>query len=123
MDGFVLEFVDVGSAVVGGRRGGSGPAVLLLHGHPRTHTTWWRVAPALAAAGYSVICPDLPGYGESRQAEPDLCKRTTAAELDALMRALDLPEYCAVGHDRGVLPAFRLALDGRAARFVALDGL
>ena len=52
---------DVGldEIVVHGRSGGTGPAVALLHGHPRTHTTWYRVAPLLAD-GFTVVCPDLP---------------------------------------------------------------
>jgi len=62
MDGFSLRHVDVGSATLRVRSGGSGPAVVLLHGHPRTHTTWWRVAPLLAERGFSVVCPDLPVY-------------------------------------------------------------
>src|SRR3954468_10948274 len=119
MDGFSLRHVDVGSATLRVRSGGSGPAVLLLHGHPRTHTTWWRVAPLLAERGFSVVCPDLPGYGESRQREPDMSKRAMAAQLDALMEG----EYTVVGHDRGALVAFRMALSGYAAGLVVLDGL
>jgi pimeloyl-ACP methyl ester carboxylesterase len=46
------------------RHSGSGPAVLLLHGHPRTHATWHKVA-ALLAERFTVVCPDLHGYGES----------------------------------------------------------
>ena len=63
-DGFRLERVDVGEAVLRVRHGGSGPPLLLLHGHPRTHATWHRVAPLLARS-HTVICPDLRGYGES----------------------------------------------------------
>ena len=63
-DGFSLEMVDVGEATLRVRHGGAGPAVLLLHGHPRTHTTWYRVAPLLAPA-HTVVCPDLRGYGQS----------------------------------------------------------
>ena len=53
--GFELSHVDVGTAVLRVRHGGSGPAVLLLHGHPRTHTTWHRVAPRLVEHGFSVV--------------------------------------------------------------------
>lgn len=63
-EGFELERVDVGEAVLRVRYGGSGPAVMLLHGHPRTHATWHGVAPLLAEE-YTVVCPDLRGYGES----------------------------------------------------------
>ena len=54
-DGFELEHVDVGTATLRLRHGGSGPVVLLLHGHPRTHTTWYRVAPLLVDAGFTVV--------------------------------------------------------------------
>jgi haloacetate dehalogenase len=64
-DGFRSDYVDVGRVRLRVRHGGSGPTVPLVHGHPRTHTTWHRVAPALAGAGYRVVCPDLRGYGES----------------------------------------------------------
>jgi haloacetate dehalogenase len=71
-----------------GVRGGAGPAVLLLHGYPQTHATWHAVAPALAAR-YSVIIPDLPGYGRSRVFDPGPWdKRAVAAELVAMMHAL-----------------------------------
>ena len=63
-DGFALEAVDLPEASLRVRHGGSGPPVLLLHGHPRTHATWHRVAPLLAAA-HPVVCPDLRGHGRS----------------------------------------------------------
>ena len=63
-EGFELERIDVGEAVLRVRHGGSGPPLLLLHGHPRTHVTWHRVAPLLAGE-FTVVCPDLRGYGES----------------------------------------------------------
>jgi haloacetate dehalogenase len=47
-EGFALQRVDVGQAELRVRHGGSGPAVLLLHGHPRPHVTWHKVAPMLA---------------------------------------------------------------------------
>jgi haloacetate dehalogenase len=58
-DGFELEYLDLSRVRLRVRHGGNGSAVLLVHGHPRTHTTWHRVAPAIAAAGYRVVCPDL----------------------------------------------------------------
>ena len=61
---FRREYVQVGQVRRRVRHDGSGPAVLLLHGHPRTHTTWWQVAPLLAA-DFTVVCPDLRGYGAS----------------------------------------------------------
>src|SRR3954454_3860965 len=123
MDGFSLRFVDVGSAVLRVRVGGSGPAVLLLHGHPRTHTTWWRVAPLLADAGFSVVCPDLRGYGESRPAEPDYSKRAMAEDMAALMPALGFSSFAVAGHDRGCYVAHRLAKHAPASHLIALDGV
>ncbi|MEU9555320.1 alpha/beta hydrolase [Streptomyces fumanus] len=98
------------------RHGGSGPAVLLLHGHPRTHTTWHRVAPLLVAAGYTVVCPDLRGYGESEKPPTDArhspyAKRAMAADCVAVMRGLGHERFAVVGHDRGAYVATRLALD------------
>ena len=118
-DGFELERVDVGEAVLRVRHGGSGPPVLLLHGHPRTHTTWHRVAPALAEA-YTVVCPDLRGYGESSKPpttddhEP-YSKRAMARDCVVLMRALGHERFAVVGHDRGAYAALRCALDHPAA--------
>ena len=113
--GFELDRVDVGEAVLRVRHGGSGPAVLLLHGHPRTHTTWHRVAPLLAEA-YTVVCPDSRGYGESSKPattadhEP-YSKRAMARDCVALMRSLGHERFAVVGHDRGAYVAFRCALD------------
>lgn len=119
----MLEHVDVGSAVLRVRHGGSGPAVVLLHGHPRTHTTWHAVAPLLVAAGFTVVCPDLRGYGESRPAAPDQSKRAMAGDIAALMGALGHAEYAAVGHDRGCYVAHRLAVDHGVSKLVVMDGV
>lgn len=119
-EGFSLEQVDVGEAVLRVRRGGAGPPVLLLHGHPRTHVTWHRVAPLLAAAGHTVVCPDLRGYGRSSKPattadhEP-YSKRAMAGDALALMAALGHERFAVVGHDRGGYVAQRLAFDAPAA--------
>lgn len=90
--------------------------MVLLHGHPRTHTTWYRVAPALAQAGFAVVCPDLRGYGRSSKPEPDekhevYCDRAMAADVVALMHRLGHRRFAVVGHDRGSYVAYRTALD------------
>jgi haloacetate dehalogenase len=116
-DGFEEWDRDVGGGVVlHGRSGGTGPAVLLLHGHPRTHTTWHRVAPRLVAAGYTVVCPDLRGYGRSSKPataadHSPYSKRAMATDVAALMRGLGHEQFAVVGHDRGSYVAMRLALD------------
>jgi haloacetate dehalogenase len=128
-DGFTLDRIDVGEAVLRVRHGGSGPPVLLLHGHPRTHTTWHRVAPLLARH-HTVVCPDLRGYGESTApaTAPDhaqASKRAMARDMLALMRALGHDRFAVAGHDRGSYVAFRLAIDhAQAITHVAvMDGV
>jgi haloacetate dehalogenase len=127
--GFTLERVDVGEATLRVRHGGSGPPLLLLHGHPRTHTTWHRVAPLLSR-DYTVVCPDLRGYGESSKPEttPDhepYSKRAMARDMVALMRSLGHDRFAVAGHDRGACVAYRTALDHpEAVRALAvLDGI
>jgi haloacetate dehalogenase len=63
-EGFELATIDTGEATLRVRHGGGGPPLLLLHGHPRTHAMWHLVAPRLAHA-FTVVAPDLRGYGDS----------------------------------------------------------
>ncbi len=126
---FALEQVVVGDVSLRVRHGGSGPPVVLLHGHPRTHTTWHRVAPLLAAR-HTVVCPDLRGYGQS--SKPDVgrdpgaySKRAMAGDVVGLMRQLGHDRFALVGHDRGSYVAFRTALDhpDRVTRLAVLDSV
>jgi haloacetate dehalogenase len=128
-DGFVLEMVELPEATLRVRHGGAGPPVLLLHGHPRTHVTWHRVAPLLVRS-HAVVCPDLRGYGRSSKppTTPDhapYSKRALARDCIALMRRLGHERFAVVGHDRGSYVAFRAALDHPDAisRLAVLDGV
>lgn len=128
-DGFHLETIDAGDVAIRVRHGGSGPPVLLLHGHPRTHATWHKVAPLLAR-GHAVVCPDLRGYGGSSKPpttddHAPYAKRAMAGDCLALMRALGHERFAVVGHDRGAYVAFRLAMDHPEAvsQLVVLDGV
>ena len=129
--GFSLDHLDVGDGVsLRVRHGGSGPAVVLLHGHPRTHTTWYAVAPALAAAGLTVVCPDLRGYGRSSTPDPDdehhtYSDRAMAGDVARLMTELGHAQFAVVGHDRGSYVAYRTALDhpDRVTRLGVLDSV
>jgi haloacetate dehalogenase len=116
-DGFVDAGIDVGDGVdLRVRSGGAGPAVVLLHGHPRTHTTWHRVAPLLVAAGHAVVCPDLRSYGRSSKPpttedHAPYSKRAMAGDVVALMARLGHDRFAVVGHDRGSYVPFRTAMD------------
>ena len=103
------------------RRGGDGPAVLLLHGHPQTHAMWHAVAPALAH-DFEVVAADLPGYGLSSPTASG-SKRDMAAVLASTMGELGIERFSIAGHDRGGRCAYRLALDmpERVERLAVLD--
>jgi len=91
--------------------GGSGSPIVLLHGFPQTHLMWRHVAADLAA-DHTVICPDLRGYGASDKPAGDAyAKRTMAADIVALARALGHDRFALAGHDRGALVAIRTGLD------------
>ena len=108
--------------------GGAGPPLLLLHGYPQTHVEWHKIAPKLADH-YTVVAPDLRGYGDSEKPpapEGDLsvyCKRTTAQDQVEVMEKLGFESFHVVGHDRGARVGHRMALDhpDRARTFTSLD--
>ncbi len=118
-DGFTLEFHEVAGQRFRLRRGGEGPPLLLLHGNPQTHAMWHKVAPVLAQR-FSVVCPDLTGYGLSHKPPVSddhaaYAKRAMAADMLALMQALGHTRFQVVAHDRGARVAHRLVLDHPAA--------
>ncbi|MEV4110188.1 alpha/beta hydrolase [Nonomuraea sp. NPDC049695] len=119
IEGFTYHRVPVGDGVsLSAAVAGEGSPIVLLHGFPQTHLMWRYVAPELAA-GHTVICPDLRGYGASdKPAETGpatYAKRTMAADVIALARALGHERFALAGHDRGALVALRAALDHPAA--------
>ena len=109
------------------RVGGSGPPLLLLHGHPQTHAIWHRVAPALARH-HTLVLADLRGYGRSSKppgdaAHANYSKRTMALDALQLMQHLGFETFDVLAHDRGARVAHRLGLDHPQAvrRLVLLD--
>lgn len=113
--GFAMHRVALGEAMIHAEVGGSGPPLLLLHGYPQTHVAWHRIVPALARH-FTVVAPDLRGYGDSTGPAGDPlnlnhCKRTLAADQLALMRALGFERFAVIGHDRGARVGYRLCLD------------
>ncbi|MGO4158346.1 alpha/beta fold hydrolase [Cupriavidus sp. YAF13] len=121
---FRLHIGDVGIA---GVRGGSGPPLLLLHGHPQSHLIWHKVAPALADH-FTVIATDLRGYGSS-SAPPGTAgfetysKRAMAQDQVAVMAQLGFDRFALCAHDRGARVAHRLIADhpSRVTRAMLLD--
>ncbi len=126
-EGFELASVELPAGRFRLRRGGKGPALLLLHGNPQTHAMWHQVAPALARE-YSVFCPDLRGYGRSAKppasaSHAAYAKREMARDMVALMAHFGHERFFLAGHDRGARVAHRLALDHpeRVRRLAVLD--
>jgi haloacetate dehalogenase len=127
MQKFTTAEIDTGETTVFTRRVGSGPPLLLLHGFPETQLMWRDIAPLLAR-DFTVVCADLPGYGQSGcpVASHDHAahsKRAMAAGMLAVMTELGFPRFAIAGHDRGGRVAYRLALDHPQAvtRLAVLD--
>jgi haloacetate dehalogenase len=89
---------------------GAGPPLYLLHGYPQTGFIWRKVVPLLAHR-YTLVMPDLRGYGDSDKPREGYDKRTMAADIRALAAALGHERLALVGHDRGGRVAHRYALD------------
>ena len=129
MPGFESSFVDVGETTIHVERGGSGPAVLLLHGFPETLAMWRKVA-SLLAGRFSVVCADLRGYGasgcpRSTRDHAPYSKRSLARDMAIVMSELGFERFSIAGHDRGARVAYRAALDApeRVDRIAVLDAM
>lgn len=125
--GFMEHRVSTREAEIFLRTGGTGPPLLLLHGYPQTHVVWHAVAPRLID-GFSLVIPDLRGYGESKGPPPDrehfnYSKRAMAEDMVAVMSALGHERFMVAGHDRGGRVGYRLAFDHpeRVSHFAAVD--
>jgi len=126
-EGFADETIDTGETTIRVCHGGSGPPLLLLHGHPQTHAMWHRIAPRLVDE-FTVVCADLRGYGESskpptRADHEPYSKRAMARDGVEIMRRLGHERFFLAGHDRGGRCAYRLALDHpeRVLKLAVLD--
>ena len=128
LHGFTVEKITLPGVEINYASAGTGPPILLLHGHPQTHIVWRKVAPLLVNAGYCVIAPDLRGYGDSGKPKSDAdhlpySKRVMAQDQVALMAKLGHERFSVVGHDRGGRVAHRMARDypGVVERLAVLD--
>ena len=127
MPGFRWHDVEAGEVPIRAAIGGEGPPLLLLHGHPQTHLTWHKVAPALARH-FTVIAADLRGYGDSGKPDGGIdhiaySKRAMARDQVELMRQFGHERFAVIAHDRGARVAHRMALDhpDAVSRLVLLD--
>jgi pimeloyl-ACP methyl ester carboxylesterase len=104
------------------RQTGAGPLLVLLHGWPQTGHCWRHLVGPLSEA-YTVVVPDLRGYGRSDLSPDGHDKRTRAEDLHRLIRVLGHESAAVVGHDRGARVAHRWALDhpGDVERLVVMD--
>ena len=126
-EGFERMTIETTGATINLVRGGSGSPLLLLHGYPQTHVMWHKAASRLAQE-FSVVVPDLRGYGDSSK-PPDgenhfgYSKRATAQDQVEVMERLGFTRFAVVGHDRGARVAHRLALDHaeRVTKLAVLD--
>jgi pimeloyl-ACP methyl ester carboxylesterase len=92
------------------------PPVLLVHGVTSNAGIWWRIGPALAAAGRRVIAVDMPGHGSTARGPRSHRLADTAAELMAFVRAAGLyrPDLAVVGHSWGGMVSAHLPAAGLA---------
>ncbi|MEN5029012.1 alpha/beta hydrolase [Pseudomonas sp. Ps21-P2] len=125
--GFQKQQRQVNGLTISYRIGGTGPALLLLHGHPQTHVIWHKVAEQLASE-FTVVAADLRGYGDSGRPAADAehshySKREMALDAVELMKSLGFEQFSILAHDRGARVAHRLALDHSTAvrQMVLLD--
>lgn len=125
--GFEERDIETSGARIRVRTGGAGPPLLMLHGFPQTSAMWRHVAPALAGR-FTVVCPDLRGYGASSKPPAgadfvNYSKREMARDQVEVMEALGHDRFGLIGHDRGGRVAHRLAADRpeRVERIAVLD--
>ena len=126
-EGFEQTRIKTRGATINLVYGGQGPPALLLHGYPQTHAMWHRVAPAMAER-FTVVVPDLRGYGDSSKPpagddHSGYSKRALAADGVEVMEALGFGRFAVVGHDRGARVGHRMALDypEKVTKLAALD--
>jgi len=112
---FKLSTINTTRGIIRYRKYGKGPPILMLHGNPQTHVMWHKVAPELVNE-YTVICPDIPGYGKSFKPKisdnhETYSKVNMALDIINFMELLGFDKFQIVAHDRGARIAHRIALD------------
>ena len=120
--GFTERDIAVNGATIHTRYGGSGPAVVLLHGYGETGDMWAPLAIELAR-DRSVIVPDLRGMGLSSKPAGGFDKKNQAVDVDGVLAALNVGQVDVVAHDIGNMVAFQFAAQHpeRVRRVVLID--
>ncbi|PTX57669.1 haloacetate dehalogenase [Litoreibacter ponti] len=114
--GFAKRRIEVDGVGLSVHIGGSGPALVMLHGYPQNHMCWANIAPSFTQ-DFTCIIPDLRGYGDSDAPHDDshdhstYSKRRMALDLVGILDALEIKRAHVLGHDRGGRVAYRFALD------------
>lgn len=118
------DFVTATNMTIAYERAGDGPPLLLLHGYPQTRAMWRPLLPALSRR-FTVITPDLRGYGASGKPAgiEEMSFRAMGGDMLELMTALGFERFGLAGHDRGGRVAHRMALDApeRIVRVALMD--
>ena len=124
---FTLSTINTKRGLIRYRKAGIGPALLFLHGNPQTHVMWHKVAPKFVDE-YSVVCPDIPGYGKSfkpktKDNHASYSKESMANDIVNFMNLLGFNKFYIVAHDRGARIAHRLALNfpNKVLKMILLD--
>ena len=124
---FEISFIKIKRGSLRYRKAGKGPPLLMLHGNPQTHVMWHKVAPILLK-NFTIICPDIPGYGKSFKPKlshnhEGYSKKNMARDISEFMSLLGFNSYYIVAHDRGARIAHRLALDfpDKVIKIILLD--
>ena len=124
--GFASRYIGTEAGRIFARIGGEGPPLVLVHGFPETGVMWHRIAPVLAQR-FTVVVPDLRGYGWSAAPRSHggegYTKRVMGADIVTVMEELGHGRFAFAGHDRGARVGYRLSLDhpGRLSRLSLLD--
>ena len=124
---FKESFLKIKKGNIRYKKGGNGPALLMLHGNPQTHVMWHKVAPYLVK-NFTIVCPDIPGYGKSFKPKvtnhhKPFSKVSMAKDMVNFMGKLGFKTFYIVAHDRGARIAHRLALDfpEKVIKMILLD--
>ncbi|MCE9658849.1 MAG: alpha/beta hydrolase [Burkholderiales bacterium] len=120
--GFAVRDIATNGATIHVRSGGSGPAVVLLHGYGETGDMWVPLAADLAR-DHTVIVPDLRGLGRSSKPAGGFDKKTQAEDVEGVLAALGVRQADVVAHDIGNMVAFQFAAQHpeRVLRLVLID--